>query len=170
MPFGAVARDKLWPLLAAFRALDSATDGPSSEPLLKSYQSSPSATRYFCGVCSSPMAFDYHFEPNSLWVPLGSLTVDLDPLLWDEEERDSHIFVDHRANYEDDLLQRLHKFPSYGLYKADPCQPHSQGTDSKLDCQLGWKDIPTFVSAVGGADDGSETEFSPDLRDLPGAS
>ncbi|CAB9502927.1 Glutathione-dependent formaldehyde-activating enzyme [Seminavis robusta] len=139
IPFGAIERAKLWPVVKDF-------------PTLKSYQSSSTTTRYFCGTCSSAMVFDYHFEPNSLWVPLGSLQ-DLDPSLLDST-RDSLIFVNDQASYETTLKSDLKEFSSFGLYKSDPCQP----------CKK-WDEIPTFVSTAAS----SESENQVDLKDLPGA-
>ena len=150
IPFAAVERSKLWPLMQDF--LQTKRNSPQQEhpqkqdqqqqEQLKSYQSSPMATRYFCGTCSSAVLFDYHQEPNTLWIPMGTL-LDFDSSLLDPT-RDSHIFANDQAGYEARLSMSgsndspiLPKCAGWGLYKHDPCQPTKD-----------WNELPTTETPV----------------------
>jgi hypothetical protein len=133
IPFCAVERMRLWPLLK-----DQAT--------LKGYQSSKIATRYFCCTCGTPVVHDYHEEKHTLWIPMGSLVMDastcevrLDP------KKDSHIFCEEAASYERASEHTLPRCRGFGLYKVDPCQPAKD-----------WKDLPTLEDPVSLVEMGEE--------------
>jgi len=154
LPFAAVERTRLWPVLEPY--IRSGT--------LQSYTSSSAATRYFCGTCASPVVFDYHEEPHTLWIPMGSLLEDpdlgigLDPSHLDPT-RDSHIFANDQAGYEAALLSSstlssLPRCMDFGLYKQDPCQPKE------------WESIPTMENPVQFVDEkGNLLETTTDSTD-----
>lgn len=126
LPFAAVERERLWPLLQ-----DQAT--------LRSYQSSSIATRYFCGTCASPIVHDYHEEQYTLWIPMGSLVMshhngtDWDWNAFLDPSRDSHIFCNDPSSFQETNRVSLPHCSNFGLYKHDPCQPKKE-----------WDDIPTW--------------------------
>lgn len=141
LPFAAIERSRIWPLMEPFVRTEA----------LNSYRSSVAATRYFCSTCSSPVIFDYHEEPNTMWIPMGSLVEDpdsgtgLDPNMLDPS-RDSHIFANDRARYETALMSTTgeHALPrsvDFGIYKHDPCQPKE------------WSEIPTMEKNIRFVDD-----------------
>ena len=125
IPFCAIDRARVWPLL-------------KDQVTLKGYQSSDIATRYFCGICGSPVVHDYHAERHTLWIPMGSLVLACPPNTFPlDPTRDSHIFCEDAARFEPIGEQTLPRCYGFGLYKVDPCQPVKD-----------WKDLPTMEDPV----------------------
>jgi hypothetical protein len=105
VPFVALPRKDLW------KQLYKATT-------VRAYQASEYAKRHFCQNCGSFVCMDYHHEPSTLWVPLGTLQ-DFDPSVLDPT-KDGHIVKEEEVEYGKEL-GKLEHFYGFGLYKRNVC-------------------------------------------------
>jgi len=79
---------------------------------VRTYRSSPAASRTFCGDCGSNLQFFHEAAPDTLWIALG--TLDDDP----GARPQAHMFVRSRAPWHD-ITDRLPQHDGY-LQPADP--------------------------------------------------
>jgi len=69
---------------------------------------------------------------------MGSLVMDdKDSRIPLDPTRDSHIFCEDAADYEEFAERKLLRYHSFGLYKVDPSQPVED-----------WTDLPTMENPV----------------------
>ena len=89
------------------------------------YQSSKEATRYFCPTCGSFVCMEYHHEPATLWIPMGTLDEASAVLVAQQcvdPERDSHIMMGQELDPLTETLAQLQRAPGFGPYRRDPCR------------------------------------------------
>jgi len=105
-----------------------------STATLGRYQATPTATRYFCTLCGSFVAMEYHHETATLWIPIGTIDDDCLQFLAEQLDanRDSHIFcVKNRSSAAcspaaagdplEQAMDTLPHFTGFGTYRSDPC-------------------------------------------------
>jgi len=114
-----------------------------STATLGRYQATPTATRYFCTLCGSFVAMEYHHETATLWIPIGTIDDDCLQLLAQQLDanRDSHIFCATNKDSSsaaacrssspaaaaaagdplEHALDTLPHFTGFGTYRSDPC-------------------------------------------------
>lgn len=79
---------------------------------VRTYRSSPAASRTFCGDCGSNLQFFHEAAPDTVWIALG--TLDEDP----GARPQAHMFVRSRAPWHE-ITDRLPQHDGY-LEPADP--------------------------------------------------
>ena len=73
---------------------------------LTAYESSPGQSKYFCGICGSPIMSRTESRPEQVRVRLGTIDSDI------RERPMAHIFATSKANWED-ICGDLPRYETY---------------------------------------------------------